>query len=291
LARGLWLEKRVVWRHTLLTAWATFRAGRDGAGVLAARALAQAEDCGSVRIAVAGEPEIVAALAPLAELSGSAAARAQLLDGRELLVRLFGPTTLCTADGSHQTLPPGMPGELARMLALHEHGLPLDVVLETFFPDAAPSTARQRLRQVLSRLRSSAGDLIIRDGETLRLVPAWVDVREFLAASNRVRGAHGARAVQLAYGALSLRAGPLLPSDPYAEWAEEARDQVRYRYLALLDLVAADAAARGSHQEALTAMELAFEEDPAGTGRAEAISEQSRALGRPAAADCRARMA
>ena len=31
LVRGEWLEKRLVWRHSLLTAWATFRAGRDGA--------------------------------------------------------------------------------------------------------------------------------------------------------------------------------------------------------------------------------------------------------------------
>ncbi len=289
LARGSWLEKRVIWRHTLLTAWASFRAGRHGAGALAARALAQAVDCGTVRIAVAGEPEIVAALASLAELSGSEEAREQLLAGRPLLVRLFGMTTVSTADGTRLTLPAGMPGELVRMLALHEHGLPVDLVLETFFPDATPSAARQRLRQVLTRLRASAGDLILRDGETLRLLPAWVDVREFLAADGRVRGAHGARAVQLAYGALALRTGPLLPADPYAEWAASTRDQVRYRLLALLDLVAADAVARGSHQEALTAMELAYEEDPEGSGRRDAISEQLQALGRPAAAEYRAR--
>ncbi len=289
LARGNWLEKRVIWRHTLLTAWATFRAGRNGAGVLAARALAQAVDCGTVRIAVAGEPEIVAALASLAELSGSEAAREQLLAGRPLLVRVFGSTAVMAADGAHLTLPPGMPGELVRMLALHEHGLPVDVVLETFFPDATASAARQRLRQVLTRLRASAGELILRDGETLRLLPAWVDVREFLAAGNRVRGVHGARAVQLAYGALALRTGPLLPADPHADWAVETRDQVRYRHLELLDLVAGDAAARGSHDEALTAMELAYEEDPEGTGRRDAISMQLRALGRPAAAEYRAR--
>ncbi len=262
LARGIWLEKRVIWRHTLLTAWATFRAGREGAGTLAARALAQAQDCGTVEIAVAGEPEIVAALASLAELSGSAPAREQLLAGRPLLVRLFGTTTVRDATGAHLTLPPGMPGELVRLLALHEHGLPVDVVLEAFFPDATPAAARQRLRQVLTRLRASAGDLIIRDGDTLRLLPAWVDVREFLAAGNRVRGARGARAVQLAYGALALRTGPLLPADPYAEWCADTRDQVHYRHLALLDLVAADAVARGSHQEALTAMEARLSGGP-----------------------------
>jgi tetratricopeptide (TPR) repeat protein len=274
LARGDWLEKRVIWRHTLLTAWATFRVGRAGAGKLAARALDQAVACGGVRVAQAGEPEIVAALAPLAEDVGSSVARELLLDGRELIVRLFGSPRAFAADGSAIPLPPGMPGEVVRLLALHEHGLAVDIVLETFFPDATPAAARQRLRQVLTRLRKAAGDVVVRDGDILRLVPAWVDAREFLAAGNRVRGASGARAVQLAYAALARHTGPLLPSDPYAPWAEEARDQVRYRHLALLDLVGADATARGSHQEALTALEAALEEDPDSEDRRTAVTRQ-----------------
>lgn len=144
--------------------------------------------------------------------------------------------------------------------------------------------ARQRLRQVLTRLRTAAGDVVVRDGDTLRLVPAWVDTREFVAAANRVRGVQGARAVQLAYAALALSSGPLMPSDPYAPWAEEARAQIRYRHLALLDLVAADAIARGSQQEALTAFESALEQDPDAEDRRVALTEQLRALGRHHAA-------
>jgi tetratricopeptide (TPR) repeat protein len=279
LARGTWLEKRVTWRHTLLTAWATFRAGRDGAGELAARALEQALACGGIGVAKGGEPVIAAALAPLAETAGSAAARELLLADRELIVRLFGTPAVTTADGSPIRLPPGMPGELVRLLALHEHGLPVDFVLEQFFPEATPTVGRQRLRQILMRLRTAAGDVVERDGDILRLVPAWVDEREFLAIGNRVRGAIGTRAVQLAYAALALRTGPLLPSDPYAAWAEEPRAQVRYRYLALLDLVARDAAARNSHQEALTALEAALEEDPDAEQRRGARAEQLQALG------------
>jgi DNA-binding SARP family transcriptional activator/tetratricopeptide (TPR) repeat protein len=279
LARGDWLEKRFIWRFTLLRAWATFRAG-GGAGELAARAIEQAVACGGVQVAQAGEPVITAALAPPAERAGSVAARELLLAGRELIVRLFGTPELTAADGAVIRLPAGMPGELVRLLALHEHGLPVDVVLETFFPDTAPATARQRLRQVLTRLRTAAGEIVIRDGETLRLIPAWVDVREFLVVGNRVRGAMGTRAVQLAYAALALHSGPLLPSDPYAAWAEETRTRVRYRHLALLDLVAADAVARGSHQEALTALEAALAEDPEDEDRRAAVAEQMEAVGR-----------
>ncbi|MHB1572105.1 MAG: BTAD domain-containing putative transcriptional regulator, partial [Solirubrobacteraceae bacterium] len=280
VVRGDWLEKRVLWRHELLTAWATFRAGRSGAGELAARALRQANDGGTVHIAVAGEPRIVAAMAPVAERVGSGLARELLLAGRPLLVRLFGPVGVRTPDGEEITLPAGMPGELVRLLALHEHGLPVEAVLETFFPDVSPPVARQRLRQVLTRLRSASGELIARDGDTLRLLPAWVDVREFLAATSRVRGARGPRAVQLAYGALALHDGPLLPCHPYAGWADETRADVSYRYLAMLDLVAADAAARGAHQEALTALEATLKQDPDRDDAQAAAGEHLRALGR-----------
>ncbi len=280
VVRGDWLEKRVIWRHYLLTAWATFRAGRSGAGELAARALEQARQCGTVEIAVAGERQVVAALAPAAERAGSAPARELLLDGRPLLVRLFGSPVVETADGTELQLPPGKPGELVRLLALHELGLPVEVVLEEFFPDVSPSVARARLRQVLTRLRSAAGDVLVRDGETLRLLPAWVDVREFLAVSRRVRGVPTPRAVQLAYAALALHDGPLLPSDPYAGWAQGIRDEVRYRHLELLDLVASDAAARGSHQEALTALEAAAKEDPDDEDRQAEIDNHLHALRR-----------
>jgi DNA-binding SARP family transcriptional activator len=284
LTRGDWLQKRLIWRHTALTAWATFRAGRDGSGELAARALEQAHANGGPAVALTGEPQLIGALTPLAEDAGSRLAGELLLDGRELLVRLFGTPRVTRSDGSIIELPAGKPGELVRMLALHSRGLPVEVVLERFFPEAPPTASRQRLRQVLTRLRATAGEIVLRSGDTLSLVPAWVDVREFHAAADRVRPARGSSSVQYAYAALALHSGPLLPADPYAGWAQEARDQIEYRHLALLDLVAADAAARGSHQEALTALETAREADPLDPGRHSEIARQLRALGRDGAA-------
>lgn len=284
LARCEWIEKRAVWRHTLLTAWATYRAGRGDAAQIAARAFEQAVACGSVRVATAGEPDIALALAPLAEMAASPIARELMLGGREVIVRLFGTPALTRANGASITLPPGKPGELVRMLALHEHGLPVEAALEAFFPEVPPATGRHRLRQVLTRLRAGAGELVIRDGDNLRLVPAWVDLREFRRASERVRAARGSRATQLAYAALALRTGPLLPGDPYAEWAQDARDQAEYRYLELLDLVADAASVRGSHQEALSALEAALAEDPEDDDRRTAMAGHLDALGRHRAA-------
>jgi len=299
LVRGDWLDKRWIWRHSLLSAWATFRAGREGAGELAARALAQAKETAGTVTALVHEPDLTMMLAPLAERAGSAPARELLLGGdpeipgdggaqsgaRRLLVRLFGEPSLTTSDGMAIELPPGMPGELVRMLALHPLGLPTDMVLEQFFPDATADSARQRLRQVLTRLRSSTGEeLVVRSGEQLLLAPAWVDVREFLAAADGVRAASGPRAVQRAYGALALWREPLLPADPYAAWAEDVRAEVDYRHLTLLDLVAADAIKRRSHQEALTALEAAMRADPDDTSRPARAAEQLRELGRESSA-------
>jgi DNA-binding SARP family transcriptional activator len=285
VARQDWLEKRLVWRHHLLTAWATFRAGREGAGELAARGLEHAVACGGIGVVTAGEPGLALPLAALAEKAGSSIGRRVLLGQRQLVVRLFGTPTVTRADGTPVPLPVGKPGELVRMLALHGTGLPVEVVLEEFFAHAAPSVARGRLRQVLARLRATAGDIVARDGDHLALAPAWVDVREFITASDKVRSTTGAQAAQRAYAALALRSGPFLPTDMYANWAEATRHLVNYRHIELLDLIAGHAAARGSHQEALSALDAALTEQPRDTELYSAIAEQLLAMGRDRTAE------
>jgi len=171
------------------------------------------------------------------------------------------------------------------MLALHESGLPVDMVIDHLFPDASLSVGRSRLRQVLHRLRAASGDLVEREGDHLLLVPAWVDVREFLAASNRVRGTTGSLAVQRAYAALALATGPFLPSDRYATWADDVRKLVEYRFLELLELVTDNATRTGSYHEALTALDAAQAASPDRAERYSAIVEQLQALGRQRTAE------
>jgi DNA-binding SARP family transcriptional activator len=291
IVRGDWLEKRSVWRHTMMQAWASFRGGRNGAGVLAARALDQAASAGGggSRVAVAGERDVTSALAPLAEHAGSTIARELLVGDRQLLVRLFGIPSVTRRNGELITLPPGKPGELVRMLALNPGGLPVETVLGWFFPDIAPTTARNRLRQILARLRAAAGEIVVRDADNLLLAPAWIDVDEFLATANRVDRARGARAVQVAYACLALHTGPLLPEDVYAEWSLDARDRIEARHTELLDLIAADAIARDSHQEALMALEAALANDPDDVDHQQALLQQLRALGHHQAAARRER--
>jgi DNA-binding SARP family transcriptional activator len=80
---------------------------------------------------------------------------------------------------------------------------------------------------VLTRLRTAAGEIVLRDGEILKLAPAWIDVREFRALAQRARASRGTRALVLGQAALALAdRGPLLVSDPYVAWAEDIRDRV-----------------------------------------------------------------
>lgn len=291
LARGQWLEKRDRWRLTLFAAWATFRAGRDGAGELAARALEQAREAGGLTTALSIEPELTRAVLPLAAIAGSSPAQSALVGDTAYTVRLFGRPRVSDAAGRAVGLPPGMPAELVRMLAVEPGGRSVEQVAETFFPDAPVSTGRHRLRQVLARLRTADDGLVVRDGDRLALAPAWVDVREFLAITDRVRALRGQRAVQLAYAGLALWAGPPLPDDAYADWSAGVRRLLEHRHLGLLDLVIADADRRGSHQEAATAIAAALELAPDDRRYSRALADHLLALGRHAAARDAARMA
>ncbi|MBE7188607.1 BTAD domain-containing putative transcriptional regulator [Jatrophihabitans endophyticus] len=285
LARTDWLEKRFLWRLQMFTAFATLRAGGSGVGEAVARGLELAVGNGGVEVATRGEPDLTAALLPLAEAAGSDIARAELLGAeREYVIRLFGAVVVSRRDGSRVVLPAGQPSELVRMLAVTPSGLPVELVLDAFFPDVDLTRSRQRLRQILTRLRAAAGDLVRRTDDHLVLAPAWVDIRAFREIADRARAARGPRAVQLAHAALALWTGPPLPTDPYTSWASSHRRLLTHRHLTLLDLVAADAGARDSHDEALVALTAAIEADPDDTSRYHLAAGHLRALGRTGAA-------
>lgn len=283
LSRGDWLEKRMVWRHTLLAAYATLRAGRSGAGQLAALALEQAAEVGGVVVATSAEPAMVEVLLPLAERAGSLAARDILAPQNGVIVRILGATSFARG-GTELTLPPGQAAELARMLAVQSNGLTVDEVLERLFGEVDPDVGRHRLRQLLTRLRGSAGNLVVRDGELLRLNAGWVDAVAFRRASDVALAATGPTASELAYAALALWAGPPLGADAYAGWAHAPREQLRHRYLALLDVVADAAVVRGSSAEALRMLGEAREEDPYDESRYVRAADILVSLGRRGAA-------
>jgi DNA-binding SARP family transcriptional activator len=283
LTRVPWLEPRLAWRRTLLTAYASLRSGRDGVGVIAARALTQAAELGDARIALVGEPEIMTALLPLAAAAGSDVAVELLAPGDTFVVRLLGDVSVHRG-GAIVDLPSGVAGQLVRLLALHPAGLETEAVFEMLWPEEDPDRSPRRLRDVLGRLRTRAPGIVHRHGSQLRLAPAWVDASAFRAAADRALSDRSPHAGALAVAALALWSGDLLPTDPYASWAASPREQLRRRRLDLLDLHAADAAERGSREEARLALERAIEADPYDDSRYVTTAAHLVALGRREAA-------
>jgi DNA-binding SARP family transcriptional activator len=141
------------------------------------------------------------------------------------------------------------------------------------------------LRNLLNRVRDQVGDLLTRDGDTIRLA-ADVDV-DALAFEQSARAAlteTGAARVGLARAALARYAGELLPQDRYDDWAVEPRERLRQLYLSLLDLVIADAAERGATDEAIALLELAIAAEPLDESRYRAAAALCRSAGREGSA-------
>ncbi len=258
------IEPRELWRITLLRAFAALRRGDPRAGPLAARAFEEAGGLGYPELPFLIERTVAEALIELAAASGSSVATA--LRGREL------PASVTLLGGfrvSRGGLPvSGLEGRAAEVVKVVATlgASTLDIVSEALWPGADTDGGRQRLRNVLTRLRDAAGDVVIREGTLLRLADdAIVDANLFEREATRAVALASAEQLQwaaAARGALARYAGDLLPGDVYADWTVARRDTLRALYVELLDLLAAHHAARGDSNEAVHLLERAAAADP-----------------------------
>jgi DNA-binding SARP family transcriptional activator len=182
------------------------------------------------------------------------------------------------------SLPTGPSGALVRLLALHPAGLEIDEVIDALWPDADAVLGGRRLRDARTRLTARCGELVLREGSRLVLTAGWVDVVAFRRAADRALTRAPGEATGLVAAALALWGGDPLLSDPYADWAEGPRGQLRRRHLQLLDLAAEDAVQRSSLDEACTLLEEGVEADPYEEHRYLSLSELHARLGHGLAA-------
>lgn len=256
------VEARERWRMRLLEAYAALRAGHPDAGSLAARAFDDAAALGAPELPFVQEQEIAQRLVAVAADAGSAAA-ATLTAGRlSVTLSVLGRVDLLVG-GRAVALPSGLPAQLVKVLAASGGRAPAEAAMEALWPDVDPVKSRTQLRKVLNRLHSALdidGDLVERDGETLVLADhIRIDAATFEAEA---RVALARRDPMLARSALALYRGPMLPDDPYDEWAVLPRQRLRQRSLALIDLLLADARSRDDVDAALALLERAIAEEP-----------------------------
>jgi len=243
------------WLVWLLRAVALVRSGRRDEALAwlaqARRAVADQGDPGRVE---RREPELRAIVEP-ADAGGEPATAGNLV------VVLLGRFAV-ERGGQDVTPPPGRPALLVKLVALR--GLmPTAEAIEALWEDADEEVGRARLRNVLNRVRSASGDVLIRQADTLALGPGVVvDAQRFEVEAAAALRAPPASRVGLARAALARATGELLPGDRYADWASAPRERITRRHLALLDLVADDAIARNDLDEAGRLLDEAISLDP-----------------------------
>lgn len=259
------IQPREQWRVTLLRAYAAFRRGSDQAGPTAAHAFEQAARLGQPQLPLIRERALTEALLGLAVETGKAAAVA--LDAASLptAVSVLGRFELASG-GRPVPLAAGQGAQLLKLVAVAEGRVPVERAIEALWPGGDPSSGRNRLRVVLSRLRNVAGDVIVREGDLLTLGPeVRLDLVDFHDEARRalaLRGGNPAAAVAVARSAIARYRGPLLPHDPYEPWAEGPREQASRTMLDLLDLCADIATDRGDLDETRRVVERTIELAP-----------------------------
>jgi DNA-binding SARP family transcriptional activator len=211
------------------------------------------------------EPGIVARFEPL---PGGEAQLGAGPDGAEPMmaprarIRVLGRFAV-VIDGRPADPPEGKPSQLVKLLAVAGRPMPIDEAVEALWPDADPDLGRQRLRNVLARIRSVCGEVVVRTEEALSLDPdAEVDLARFEADARAALAAPAEQGEALARAALGRYAGELLPAERYEDFTAAARERVTVRHVALLDRLAALTAGRGDVDEALTLLEEAIAAEP-----------------------------
>lgn len=254
------------WPLALIRAHAALRRGLPDAPRLAVEAFDACMVLGSEARTVIRlrEPAAYAAVLPVALEAGSRAA-AIISKGRDQLsVRVLG-TFAVLRNGQPVDVPDGMPAAAVRAVAGMGGRCRADWLISHLWPAAEIASGRNRLRNLLSRLRDPGGQILLRDGDHIALPEGCeVDAVCFERRAHEVlsavgQGDAGPPWLASAREALELYRGDLLADDAETSSFYERRQRLRTLYLELLDLVGADAERRGDVDEAVRLVRRAIE--------------------------------
>jgi LuxR family maltose regulon positive regulatory protein len=155
--------------------------------------------------------------------------------------------------------------------------VPLEVLMEDLWPESSPETVKRNLTTSLHRLRKGIepaldkalgsayvnlkANLVSLDQELCR-----VDVLEFLSlcrdGEKKDKEGDTAGALALYQEAVHRYQGDFLPEEPYLPWAESRREELRGRYVEILERLAELHEKRGSLTKASNCWQQLLKADP-----------------------------
>ena len=200
-------------------------------------------------------------------------------------LRLLGDTVL-VVDGEERRLGDDLADRAVCIVALARGGIHDEQLAEALWPDGDPVVGRNRLRNVLLRVRQRHGPVIERRGRSVALADdVSVDVHEFERLVEELFTLDdGGDAERIGRQALELHRGELCPVHPFEPWASAPRDAVRARWLVLADHMAHLVWQRGDVAGSIAITEQAIAVDPWDEDRYLDAVERLAAVDRPAAA-------
>ncbi|MFM2057314.1 MAG: hypothetical protein RLY71_1699 [Pseudomonadota bacterium] len=160
------------------------------------------------------------------------------------------------------------------LVAHHRHPVARDVLMEKFWPEADPASARNNLNVAIYKLRKvlSCGDstpCVVQEGGNYHLnpdLPLWLDSDEFMrhaeAARRHERAGRIEPALQECHAAEMLYQQPYLDEDRYEDWIIPVRQSMQQTHLETLDCLYRHAFQAGDYKSCITVCRRMLEVDP-----------------------------
>lgn len=191
-----------------------------------------------------------------------------------MAVHMLGPFSLMIGD-MVVNLPPSRGLSVLKYLLLHHRQkTSREILMDVFWGEAEPETARNNLNVAMHSLRKALRaviflPMIIYENGAYGLDPnleVWLDVEEFeecIRAGNRFE-ARGqlTSAVSQYETAISLYQGDLLEQNPYEEWTIHDRERLRVVYLDTIDRLSQIYFKRENYAACITTCQRILSYDP-----------------------------
>jgi DNA-binding SARP family transcriptional activator len=166
---------------------------------------------------------------------------------------------------------------LKTIISYGDERVPKEIIIDELWPEESPSVAERNFKTTLQRLRKSLEPFILKDfgssyihlhDNIVFLDPelCHVDADRFLSlfkmAEEKEKRGDGKGAFSFYAEALEIYKGDFLPETLYAPWPDKKREELRAKYIELLNKMAKFHEKQGAMRKAVDCYKKAIQVDP-----------------------------